>query len=294
MAGMMKRISQKIIVPPGCQEQFLEFWREREEALLRLGVVLGGVSRVVAPYHIVRPARSHAMIAFTLAGQGAYRDREGMHLIEPDTVWVQSYDLPQEYWTEHEWSYVWFHVKPVAAETGLLSLPNTGGAPRLSRCGHALQTLAELYHRECAIDDEFAQQLKRTHAEAMALYLRRELGWMDSGRGMEYRVRLHNLWQDVACDCRHPWSLGELAACFHLSVPQFRRVVIKHEGVPPMKKVTQLRMQEGRRLLRSTALSLDRIAEMLGYSTAYAFSKAFTRTVDCRPGQYRRKRRQHG
>jgi transcriptional regulator GlxA family with amidase domain len=57
---------------------------------------------------------------------------------------------------------------------------------------------------------------------------------------------------------------------------------------PPMAYLARWRMFRARALLRQTELSLDAIAELVGYGSAAAFSLAFTRAHQTAPGAYRR------
>lgn len=55
-----------------------------------------------------------------------------------------------------------------------------------------------------------------------------------------------------------------------------------------MAYLASWRMFQGRNLLRQTDLSLDAIAERVGYGSAAAFSLAFTRTQGIAPGAFRK------
>jgi AraC family transcriptional regulator len=60
-------------------------------------------------------------------------------------------------------------------------------------------------------------------------------------------------------------------------------------GRSPMKHLNHLRMQHARHLLLDQDLTLDEVAEAVGYSTAFSFSKAFLAHTGTRPSTYRQK-----
>jgi AraC-like DNA-binding protein len=88
------------------------------------------------------------------------------------------------------------------------------------------------------------------------------------------------------------WTLDALARRAKMSrtlfVERFRAAV----GTTPHQYLTQWRMQNARRLLRDTRLSLERIATGVGYDSAASFSRAFKKVTGSSPGVYRRAARE--
>ena len=54
-----------------------------------------------------------------------------------------------------------------------------------------------------------------------------------------------------------------------------------------MKHLNHLRIQHACHLLLDQALTLDEVAEAVGYSTQFSFSKAFLTHTGTRPSAYR-------
>lgn len=84
----------------------------------------------------------------------------------------------------------------------------------------------------------------------------------------------------------HKWTVASLAREAALSrsafFERFHRVV----GVPPMTYLAAWRMATAKTLLRDRTQSLGEIAERLGYSSANAFSIAFTRRFGTPPTRF--------
>jgi AraC-like DNA-binding protein len=59
----------------------------------------------------------------------------------------------------------------------------------------------------------------------------------------------------------------------------------------PIEYLTQLRMARAIEQMRDSRVSLSRVAELCGYESAAAFSKAFRKHVGQSPRDYRRDRR---
>ncbi|MFF4489229.1 AraC family transcriptional regulator [Streptomyces sp. NPDC001544] len=89
-------------------------------------------------------------------------------------------------------------------------------------------------------------------------------------------------------DPAHPWTVEELGARGGLSRAAFARRFTTLVGEPPLTYLTWWRMTTAGRLLRHDDLPLRRIAQRIGYTSEFAFAKAFKREYGVAPGQYRR------
>jgi AraC-like DNA-binding protein len=84
-----------------------------------------------------------------------------------------------------------------------------------------------------------------------------------------------------------PWTVDTLASEVGLSRAAFARRFSTVLGMPPLAYLTGWRMTMARRLLRETRLPLAAVAERTGYSSEFAFAKAFKRESGMAPGSYR-------
>jgi AraC-like DNA-binding protein len=84
------------------------------------------------------------------------------------------------------------------------------------------------------------------------------------------------------------WTVSSLARRVGLSRPAFARRFGAATGTSPLRYLTRLRMQRAAELLRGTELGLARIAQQVGYSSEFAFNRAFKRVYRVAPGGFRR------
>ena len=71
------------------------------------------------------------------------------------------------------------------------------------------------------------------------------------------------------------------------SVSWFIRDVRESVGVPPMRYITDLRLNEARMLLESTVYPIAEIADMVGYDNPLYFSRLFRSRFGQPPSRYR-------
>ncbi|MEU0183434.1 AraC family transcriptional regulator [Streptomyces sp. NPDC006207] len=84
-----------------------------------------------------------------------------------------------------------------------------------------------------------------------------------------------------------PWTTAALAREVGVSRATLDRRFAATTGESPGAYLTRWRMDLAARRLRDTHDSLDAIAASVGYSSGYAFSRAFRRARSQPPGQFR-------
>lgn len=85
-----------------------------------------------------------------------------------------------------------------------------------------------------------------------------------------------------------PWTLSRLAEISALSRSAFAQRFMMMVGESPMKYLTRWRIQLAMTWLNDDpTLTLEYIAQRVGYSTSFAFSKAFKRLTGVSPSAYR-------
>jgi AraC family transcriptional regulator len=82
------------------------------------------------------------------------------------------------------------------------------------------------------------------------------------------------------------FSVADLAACLHLSVPHFERMFRATIYRPPYRYVLEHRLERARLLLANSRLSLVEVANQCGFSSQSHFTAHFTRHIGISPARY--------
>jgi AraC-like DNA-binding protein len=85
----------------------------------------------------------------------------------------------------------------------------------------------------------------------------------------------------------HPWSVAELADAVGMSRAAFARRFAELVGEPPLTYVTRWRIDLAARRLRTLDQPVSAVARGVGYTSEYAFSRAFSRARGISPARYR-------
>jgi two-component system, response regulator YesN len=84
-----------------------------------------------------------------------------------------------------------------------------------------------------------------------------------------------------------PITLDEVARSVFLSPFYFSHMFMDELGITFMEYLTRVRMEEAKKLLGDKSLSMQSIAESVGYDDASYFSKVFKKNVGVTPNKYR-------
>lgn len=84
-------------------------------------------------------------------------------------------------------------------------------------------------------------------------------------------------------------SLQQLAELFHYEPSYLGKQIKASTGKNYTELIRELRISETKRLLQSTDLSMDEIAEQAGYDSRVHFFRSFRAAVGVTPGQYRKR-----
>lgn len=98
----------------------------------------------------------------------------------------------------------------------------------------------------------------------------------------------------LAVDCmsrryRESLSIEDYAVMCHMSISRFEHIFKQVTGTAPLEYILHIRTEHSKRLLETTDLQIQQIAEEVGFSDANYFSRAFKKRVGVSPAVYRRK-----
>ena len=260
-----KRTREKLISPQQVSE------------MSRRGMELAGISEPRRGFFFVRHAPAFALVIGTLRGAGKVWVDGKWRGCGPGQVCLLPIGAPHAYKTVDRWEICWAHLAPgsaaVRAMGQRLTSPTLLSADVLP-LGAALEGL----HRGVV-----------TGADLVLLHL-----WLELADTLLQRIcqpggadpRLARLWEIVAADLSHPWNGRKLSARMGLSTEHLRRLCLKYYGMPPMARITRMRMDRAAALLGRSLLTVSAIAEAVGYSSPFAFSTAFKRQMGISPSAY--------
>lgn len=163
---------------------------------------------------------------------------------------------------------------------GLFHMPPT---PQL------LTIVRSIYH-EGYSREPYARQICVSYLEIFFSCLMRSSTWDIEQSGVSQDRSLLHIVKYIQDNYRTV-SLQEVAERFHYEPSYLGRILKSHLGKGYTELVGELRVQKAKSLLKSTALSMDKIAEQSGYRSGVYFSRCFREATGMTPSQYRKRER---
>jgi AraC-like DNA-binding protein len=226
------------------------------------------------------------------AGEGEFESRTvPLHAVTPGDVLL----LPPRSWHRYRprqamgWTEVWMELEGPVIE----QLERAGTFGREARVVRpaSWKTLHGTWreiHARLTGDDVSTHDPERGALGLRALALVTEqLSRTDTTDPASVWVRVAE--QRLAADLRDPPGVEQLARELGVSYTHFRREFRRITGLAPHRYLARLRLMQARRMLGSSSLTLEMMAERLGYSSAFHLSAAFKREFGESPRAWRRR-----
>lgn len=242
-------------------------------------------ARFLAGEHYLteRSGYNKFLIIYTMSGRGklTFRGRE-YDLKCGDTFFIDCNEY-HKYCTskEHEWEFSWIHFRGDSVRHFYRTL----FADEFYLLGSA-KLIAPIFERILQLGDVFSQSdelvLSACIHELLTVMLleRFEKRQTDSvfAAVTEY-ISLH---------FPEKITIDTLAALSSYSKYHFIRLFREQMGETPYEYITRYRVNESKKLLRSTRATLSDIAARVGYGDCNTYISAFKKYVGLTPGQFRR------
>jgi AraC-like DNA-binding protein len=231
-----------------------------------------------------------AIFIYCVKGRGWCEMGEAHHDIGPGELLVIAPGTPHVYGADENrpWTILWTHVKGENVGLLLAELGVTQAHPVL-RFGEDPQLLA--------LFEEVLGVMEHGYAISQLLYASQTLthliGLMIWHRDRNWSGNLdasQKVAQSIAYMKQHldrPVTAASLAALANLSESHYRALFKQQTGYAPMDYFIRSRMHKACQLLDTTHFSVKEIANMVGYSDPFYFSRIFRAVIELAPTQYR-------
>jgi AraC-like DNA-binding protein len=114
-----------------------------------------------------------------------------------------------------------------------------------------------------------------------------QTGWLAGLRDPHVARALALLHHDIT----RPWNVDDISREVGLSRSALADRFTSLIGMPPMRYIASWRMQVATQKLRNTSASLAQVADLVGYGSEAAFSRAFKKAFGTAPATWRRSNR---
>lgn len=273
---------------PRCREHFFP-WATKAEAVMREHAIAeAGITECHPGYRLERSAPRFHLLVYTTQGRGEVRDLRRTLVLTPGQVLLCPARQPFAYRPQgRSWRFVWFHL-PDDPAWGFLNKP--GVHVRKTLLGEVISRASEGFLAESRGRTPSHEAASAQYIKLIDIYIRRELGTLETEVHPGTEGRLDHLCALVNADLARAWSVPLLAEAIDVSPPHLHHLVQRRFALSPMKLVTRLRMERAQEWLLIHDVPQRVIGEMVGYKNEFAFLVAFKRFSGVTPKEFRKRR----
>ena len=237
-----------------------------------------------------RGAASSVVVQYTVAGQGAFTGSDGRLLrLAPGMLFVAVIPTDHRYFLppgSPSWRFVWSHIHDTAA-IARLTRNVAEGRPVYEvepdhPCIAALLRLWTAIRRDEVADDLALEQLLSDLVLGHARLVRDRRSDPDERQRLTAALRAQ-----VLADPAAALRTADMAAAAGLARSAWAHHFARVVGLPPARFITEVRLEEVRRLLLEDGRTLADIAARTGFADANHLCKVFRRHLMRSPGMWR-------
>ncbi|MCX7175201.1 MAG: helix-turn-helix domain-containing protein [Proteobacteria bacterium] len=140
---------------------------------------------------------------------------------------------------------------------------------------------------------EYANPLvAREVAKFLVIYMRRSGADPQLSPWLVHRnhihPRIHEVQDMIIRDPCAEWTVAELAERIHTSPRNLTRLFKAHAGIPPLTYLRKVRTAGAKELMTNSNLSMERVAEMAGFTSTEQMRRAWRKFEQTHPAERRR------
>lgn len=224
---------------------------------------------------------------FVLKGHGALESSLGQYSLRPGACFIFRGD--ERYSAHHD------PARPLVTRSIHFDYLDETGAVHIPDQPHSFRKLESLVFFEALSQRIKAawHQGKSDEANAWMRVLLLEIDQQDHelkfvGHEKEQAREVERICNEIRMNPGGTYHVREFAQHLHCSPRHCSRLFHKFQGVSPQEFIVNTRIDTARALLRSSSLSVTRIAEILGFSNVAFFSRQFKKKVSLSPQAFRK------
>lgn len=275
-------------------EAFKYAVKAQASEFVSLSVTYSGHQQCSAAQKWGKGIREQYILHYVVSGKGYYNTPDGSFALFPGDIFLIRPLTEIEYYPDPDdpWEYRWVNFTGADAEIILSRTDFTPNSPVMSGCGEDILHLMEM------ITDNPGQELYNTLELTGTLYrllsvlVKRSENKNPTSKRCEDRHKCLRAALDyIAANYPLPISVDDIAAAAAVSRSTLFRLFRTELGAAPSDYLIEYRIEQAKKLLSETDISVTAAARSAGYENNLYFSRAFRKATGMSPTEFRNSRR---
>lgn len=226
------------------------------------------------------------ILLYCIDGRGTIEVEDRRCILEKNQVFCIPRGRKHRYYADDEspWSILWFHF----SGENVTFFPISEQKTVLISSGHSNNRMQTLF-------DMLFRTLERNYTRGNFIYISSLISLILSEVYFREKVESNGTYDRYVTEVIHfmvsnlsrNLTLQEISYEAELSKSYLNAIFKQQTGYAPMDFFIRLKMQEACKMIKSTDLHFYEIAERMGYSDPYYFSRIFKKIVGISPKEYK-------
>lgn len=244
-----------------------------------------------AGYFTEREGQDNYLLLYTIAGNGYLKYMRDEYILKPGQTAVIYCAYYQYYktFTDEPWNFKWVHFNGTAASEyyKLLNgdLLNMVCINHLTRFEKMLDDL----NKYIQVND-IASNIKISSliTDILSELIISKFNPLNNKKSQQHRTEINKVVSYIEQNYKKKITLDHLVKVAHVSKYHFSRVFKSHMGLSPYEYLIHFRINKAKELLKGTQLTVDEIADVVGFCDTNNFIRKFKEIVGATPFTYKK------
>lgn len=276
-------------------EAFKYAVKTRPSEFVSLSVTYSGHQQCSAAQRWGKGVREQYILHYVVSGRGYYNTPDGSFSLSAGDIFLIRPFTEIEYFPapEDPWEYRWVNFTGADAEIILSRTDFTPSSPVMSGCGEDILPLMEMITDNPGQELYNSLELTGTLYRLLAALVKRSGNKNPASRRCEDRHKCLRAALDyIAANYPLPISVEDIAAAASVSESTLFRLFRTELGTAPSVYLINFRIEQAKKLLSETDISVTAAARSAGYENNLYFSRAFRKATGMTPTEFRNGRHQ--
>jgi AraC-like DNA-binding protein len=261
-------------------------------------VLRAGHLRAAPDYRVERRSCLGQDLLFCLRGAGFIRARAEQFRVGPgELAWIDG-RYPHGHWAEPDdpWELLWLRfdshdLSPLCSVLAVQKAPVFRNLDRAKVKALFRRILQIMEHRPLAMEALLHAEMANLLAQLFRARLRHPA---EATQAVEpYSPQFERAFTHMKLYPQRSWRVADLARLAGMSAPHFFRCFKRAAGSSPIAWLRRERINQAKRHLVETVDGVRDIAERVGYSDPFYFSRDFKHMTGHSPTEYRHQEQDH-
>lgn len=226
---------------------------------------------------------------YTLKGKGKICINGVYHDLYPGKAFIVNIPSPHHYYLPEDssnWEFIFITTYGKEAKKIFEIIKNNFGCIlQLNEDASPVQNIRILIKK---IQMQALQNKYELFAHAYS-FLMDLLGYLENAKNNKRPKMISEAVAFIEQNYMTPLSLDDIVEHVQVSKYHFTRLFQQYTGFTPIRFVTKVRLENALKLLKKDELTVNQIAEKVGYSNGNYFNKVFSSFIGISPGKLRKK-----